>query len=462
MSEKTTAPSVPSNTGKTVQKKKKSSNNLKVKPLEQLENEKVNNEKVQKNQVNKENNDNNKPEIEKKEVDKKKNRYYKKKSMSDMKKTENKSENLSDAKSDVTSSTNEKPDLKKSASKQFLSQKKKRKSKMNLKAEKQEDTKEEDNSDIKLIESFLTSLSMKRDEMEKKEEELINNPPPPQQHTANKFPKKQNYNYTKAYKPKKEIPIYDGNANILKQNEEIKRVLDCFDFPTAYKTHNLMEMFKEYEGNFRINWINDSRALFIFNSEENAKSAYELKKNETEYKIKPYENPTSEFSPLNDESESVNTSEDEKNENENEIENEKVYENNDQYERNERYHNHSKSDQHECPLNHSKNEKSEYQTKYNKYSQPSQPRQPNIQTTPFLRQTSQETQEKPVRRQRPVTSDVVARRLISSALGIKPKEKTEEEKEIDRKKFEEARAKRQAARLERQKRLQENSDIFNE
>jgi len=35
--------------------------------------------------------------------------------------------------------------------------------------------------------------------------------------------------------------------------------------------------------------------------------------------------------------------------------------------------------------------------------------------------------------------DVVARRLISSALGIKPKEKTAEEKEIDRKKFEEAR-----------------------
>jgi hypothetical protein len=56
----------------------------------------------------------------------------------------------------------------------------------------------------------------------------------------------------------------------------------------------------------------------------------------------------------------------------------------------------------------------------------------------------------------------VARRLISSALGIKPREKTEEEKEIDRKKFEEARAQRQAARLERQKRLQENNDIFNE
>jgi len=78
------------------------------------------------------------------------------------------------------------------------------------------------------------------------------------------------------------------------------------------------------------------------------------------------------------------------------------------------------------------------------------------------KQSPQDTQEQPVRRQRPVTSDVVARRLISSALGIKPREKTAEEKEIDRKKFEEARAQRLAARLERQKRLQENSDIFNE
>jgi len=78
------------------------------------------------------------------------------------------------------------------------------------------------------------------------------------------------------------------------------------------------------------------------------------------------------------------------------------------------------------------------------------------------KQTSQNSQEPPVRRQRPVTSDVVARRLISSALGIKPREKTAEEKEIDRKKFEEARAQRLAARLEKQKRLQENSDIFNE
>jgi len=46
-----------------------------------------------------------------------------------------------------------------------------------------------------------------------------------------------------------------------------------------------MDMFKEYEGNFRINWINDTRALFIFNTEENARSALLSKQNETKYKV---------------------------------------------------------------------------------------------------------------------------------------------------------------------------------
>jgi len=302
MSEKSTSPSTtPSNNGQTVQKKKsfrhrksssnlnrnkKSNSNLKVKPLEQLDNEgkpkKVVSDKIPKNQVNKENNDNKKPEIEKKEVDKKKNRYHKKKSMSDLKKDDTKSETFSETKSDITSSTNEKPELKKAASKQF----KKKKSKANLKekVEKIEDEqKEEDNADIKLIESFLTSLSMKRDEMEREEEELINNP----QNNNSKYAKRQSYT-TKANKPKKEIPTYD--------DIEIRKVLDCYDFPTSFKTHNLLEIFEEFKGKFRINWINDSRALFIFDTEENARAALLSKIDETRYVIKPYENPNSDSS----------------------------------------------------------------------------------------------------------------------------------------------------------------------
>jgi len=301
MSEKSNSPSTtPSNNEKTVQKKKsfrhkksssnlnrnkKSNSNLKVKPLEQMENDgkqkKVNSEKIPKNQVNKENNDNKKTEIEKKEVEKKKNRYNKKKSMSDLKKDVSKSDAVSEAKSDVTSSTNDKPDLKKSASKQF----KKRKSKANLKEKinKTEEEQKEDDADKKLIDSFLISLSLKKTEMEKEEEEIINNPP-----QQNKFTNKRQSYTNKANKPKKELPVYD--------DVEIRKVLDCYDFPTSFKTHNLLEIFEEFRGKFRINWIDDSRALFIFENEDYARAALLSKIEETRYIIKPYENPNSDSS----------------------------------------------------------------------------------------------------------------------------------------------------------------------
>jgi len=301
MSEKSNSPSTtPTNNGPTVQKKKsfrhkksstnlnrhkKSSNNLKVKPLEQIENEggkqkKNTSDKIPKNQVNKENNDNKKPEIEKKEVEKKKNRYNKKKSMSDLKKDDSKSDNVSEGKSDVTTSTTDKPELKKSVSKQF----KKRKSKANLKEKvnKTEEEPIEDDADKKLIDSFLKSLSLKKTEMEKEEE--IN-----ENQQQNKYANNKRQNYTnKANKPKKELPVYDEN--------EIRKVLDCYDFPTSYKTHNLLEIFEDLRGKFRINWIDDSRALFIFETEELARKALLSKIEENRYVIKPYENPNSDSS----------------------------------------------------------------------------------------------------------------------------------------------------------------------
>jgi len=298
MSEKSTPSSSPSNNSHSVQKKKsfrnrkKSNSNLKVKPLEHLENgKKENTDKIPKNQLNKENNDNKKPEIEKKEVDKKKNRYHKKKSMNNMKKDESKTE--IDSRSDISSSTNGKKDLKKSSSKQHLNQKKKRKSKMNLKAEKTEKIEEhksqpeEDNSDDELI-THLTYLSMKRVEMEKEEEEQhLNNPPP--QASAHKYPKKQGYKpYNKANKRKKELPTYN--------DEMIRRVLDCYDFPEEYLTSTFFEIFKDFKDNFQINWINEHRALLIFDSDENATKAYLQKRNESEFNIKPYENPIKEYS----------------------------------------------------------------------------------------------------------------------------------------------------------------------
>jgi len=425
MSEKSTPSSSPSNNSHSVQKKKsfrnrkKSNSNLKVKPLEHLENgKKENTDKIPKNQLNKENNDNKKPEIEKKEVDKKKNRYHKKKSMNNMKKDESKTE--IDSRSDISSSTNGKKDLKKSSSKQHLNQKKKRKSKMNLKAEKTEKIEEhksqpeEDNSDDELI-THLTYLSMKRVEMEKEEEEQhLNNPPP--QASAHKYPKKQGYKpYNKANKRKKELPTYN--------DEMIRRVLDCYDFPEEYLTSTFFEIFKDFKDNFQINWINEHRALLIFDSDENATKAYLQKRNESEFNIKPYENPIKEYS--EDESE-------------------------------------EEGQDQECEQeqNHISKQNKKY-VKKEVNNLPSETRK-TLQKNSKSSNISNETQEKPVRRQRPVTSDAVARRLIANALGVKPKEKTEEEKEIDRKKFEEARAKKLAERLERQKRLQENSDIFNE
>lgn len=44
-------------------------------------------------------------------------------------------------------------------------------------------------------------------------------------------------------------------------------ILDCRDFPKSFKTHHLHDIFREYEnvrGGYRIKWIDDTRALIIF------------------------------------------------------------------------------------------------------------------------------------------------------------------------------------------------------
>lgn len=49
--------------------------------------------------------------------------------------------------------------------------------------------------------------------------------------------------------------------------EEPTTVLDCYDFPPAFKTHHLHDIFREYEnmrGGYRIKWLEDTRALIIF------------------------------------------------------------------------------------------------------------------------------------------------------------------------------------------------------
>jgi hypothetical protein len=54
-----------------------------------------------------------------------------------------------------------------------------------------------------------------------------------------------------------EVPVVD----------EPTTVLDCYDFPPAFKTHHLHDIFRSYEGvrgGYKIKWLSDTRALIIF------------------------------------------------------------------------------------------------------------------------------------------------------------------------------------------------------
>ncbi|CAG8698941.1 12496_t:CDS:2 [Funneliformis caledonium] len=67
------------------------------------------------------------------------------------------------------------------------------------------------------------------------------------------------------------------------------RILDIFDFPASFKTHHLHEIFQEYEsmrGGYRIKWMDDTRALIIFEHPVTDNVTNQLAS------IKPYDGPT--------------------------------------------------------------------------------------------------------------------------------------------------------------------------
>ncbi|RHZ82203.1 hypothetical protein Glove_112g23 [Diversispora epigaea] len=73
------------------------------------------------------------------------------------------------------------------------------------------------------------------------------------------------------------------------------RILDVFDFPASFKTHHLHEIFQEYEnmrGGYRIKWMEDTRALIIFEHPSTARKAYLDNVTNQLATIKPYEGPT--------------------------------------------------------------------------------------------------------------------------------------------------------------------------
>ncbi|KAI9489743.1 hypothetical protein BDB00DRAFT_931712 [Zychaea mexicana] len=77
--------------------------------------------------------------------------------------------------------------------------------------------------------------------------------------------------------------------------EEPTVILDCHDFPSAFKTHHLHDIFREYEnmrGGYRIKWMDDTRALIIFEHHTTAKKAYIDNVSNPLAKIRPYNGPT--------------------------------------------------------------------------------------------------------------------------------------------------------------------------
>ncbi|CAG8602428.1 165_t:CDS:2 [Acaulospora morrowiae] len=73
------------------------------------------------------------------------------------------------------------------------------------------------------------------------------------------------------------------------------RILDVLDFPASFKTHHLHEIFQEYEtmrGGYHIKWMDDTRALIVFEHPATARKAYLDNVNNQLATIKPYEGPT--------------------------------------------------------------------------------------------------------------------------------------------------------------------------
>ncbi|KAI8636782.1 hypothetical protein BD408DRAFT_425566 [Parasitella parasitica] len=74
-------------------------------------------------------------------------------------------------------------------------------------------------------------------------------------------------------------------------DDELTTTLDCYDFPSSFKTYHLQDMFREYEsmkGGYSIKWMDDTRALIVFEHPNTAKKAYIDHINSPIVKIRPY------------------------------------------------------------------------------------------------------------------------------------------------------------------------------
>ncbi|KAJ3042358.1 Coiled-coil domain-containing protein r3hcc1l [Rhizophlyctis rosea] len=159
-------------------------------------------------------------------------------------------------------------------------------------------------------------------------------------------------------KPKSAAPVAHPRRTITREevealdaNKEPTKVLEVYDFPAIFKTHDLQQMFEDFadvRGGFRIKWLEDTRALVIFKHPSTAKSAFASALDHPLAKVRPFTG-----------------------------------------------------------------------------------------TIPGSRERSPSPD-----RARPVTSDMVARRLVAGALGVRSRRKTEEEAAADKAKLQEVKDKR--------------------
>ncbi|KAI8917557.1 hypothetical protein DFJ77DRAFT_456828 [Powellomyces hirtus] len=73
--------------------------------------------------------------------------------------------------------------------------------------------------------------------------------------------------------------------------EDITTVLDVYDFPTSFKTHDLELIFEGFDrrrGGFTIKWMSDTRALIVFQHPDTAKAAYAHALGNPFIRVKPY------------------------------------------------------------------------------------------------------------------------------------------------------------------------------
>ncbi|KAI9498586.1 hypothetical protein BDB00DRAFT_867219 [Zychaea mexicana] len=87
--------------------------------------------------------------------------------------------------------------------------------------------------------------------------------------------------------PEKRSP---SMANLQSPNE-YTNILDCYDFPSFFKTYHLQSIFSKFEnaqGGFKIKWMDDTRALIIFVHPHTAKRAFLDNLENSQIKLRPY------------------------------------------------------------------------------------------------------------------------------------------------------------------------------